>query len=158
MFLGESSAYLSQELLPAQVDEYGRPLAPGGGSTAAAAAPELRIPAGEEWEVLQARHPRWSSLLITHGIHVTKTVTQASGGVIANELMGKAAPDVQLTASHFSSTPSYDRAAGCFMVARRDQHACDISRSGTFADSHPQAAWRPPTQIRQDDCMPGNQS
>jgi hypothetical protein len=60
------------------VDEFGRPL-PGGG--------ELSVPPTEEWDALQRTHPRWAALLLHHGVHVTRTVTQASGGVIANELL-----------------------------------------------------------------------
>ena len=73
-----------------KVDEYGRPLAadaPAGGATARAAPPVLTVPEGEEWSALTTRHPRWAALLVLHGTHVTRTVTQASGGVIANELM-----------------------------------------------------------------------
>jgi hypothetical protein len=77
----------------AAVDEYGRPLtsaAAGGApaSPASSAAPSLRLPATEEWEALQGRHPRWAALLLHHGVHATKTAgQQASGGVIANELL-----------------------------------------------------------------------
>ena len=62
------------------VDEYGRPLGPKPITT-------LRVPSTEEWDALQARHPRWAALLVHHGVHVTRTVTQATGGVIANELL-----------------------------------------------------------------------
>ena len=74
-----------------RLDEYGRPLAEVGlrelARPANAPPPELRVPPGEAWAALQVRHPRWASLLLEHGVHVTKTVTQASGGVLANELL-----------------------------------------------------------------------
>ena len=61
-----------------RLDEYGRPLAAVGlrelARPANAPPPELRVPPGEAWAALQARHPRWASLLLEHGVHVTKTV------------------------------------------------------------------------------------
>jgi len=74
------------------VDEYGRPLqtvapasAPGGVSSKPPTT--LRVPEGEAWGALTKRHPRWASLLVHHGTHVTKTAAAASGGVLANELL-----------------------------------------------------------------------
>ena len=49
---------------------------------------KLRVPETEEWDALQARHPRWAALLLKHGTHVTNAGgVKASGGVIANELV-----------------------------------------------------------------------
>jgi len=51
-----------------RLDEYGRPLAAVGlrelARPANAPPPELRVPPGEAWVALQARHPRWTSLLL----------------------------------------------------------------------------------------------
>lgn len=72
------------------VDEYGRPL--GGGAPAGGGPPKpsqrLELPPTEEWAALQARHPRWATLLLKHGTHVTASGGGGGGGgVLANELV-----------------------------------------------------------------------
>ena len=48
----------------------------------------LVLPEGSEaWGALQAAHPRWASLLLKHGAHVTASSAASSGGVIAAELI-----------------------------------------------------------------------
>ena len=74
-------------------DQYGRPLQPSGGGAsggggAGGGKTELRVPEGEEWAALVAKHPRWAALLVHHGTHVTRSSGgAASSGVIANELL-----------------------------------------------------------------------
>ena len=79
----------------AEVDEYGRPVwkkaaaakPTDAGRAVSAARQVLTVPEGEGWAALQAAHPRWASLLVEHGSHVTASAATTSGGVIANELI-----------------------------------------------------------------------
>ena len=86
------------------VDEYGRPIAAATATNApASAAPtmELKLPETAEWTTLKAKHPRWATLLLQHGTHVTQSSGNANkGGVIANELLEVTMRAISAEAAH----------------------------------------------------------